>query len=268
MNKQFVFLSGLPRSGSQVLSSLMNQHPLIHSTPTSPVADMVGMIVENWFNISGAMANRDSTQYGNMIEGLIQGAYKHIQDPIVVDKNRLWPRYIKDLNQAFGKKPKIICTVRDIADIVSSYILLIRKNAGSVSFIDQDLINSRMIVNDKNRCRLLVEKYIMHPYNSLRVGTSMKADVDLLFLEYREIVGDSQATMNRICNFIGLDDMVVDLNNLQPMEENDKYHGGLNGLHEVRPVMSKTSASPEQVIGRELTEYCRSLNLEFWKKKP
>lgn len=265
MNKQFVFLSGLPRSGSQVLSSLMNQHPLIYSTPTSPVADMVGIVVENWFRISGAIANRDPAQYENMIEGLMQGAYKHLKDPIIVDKNRLWPRYIKELNAAFKVKPKIICTVRDIASIVASYILLIRKNAGSVSFIDQDLIESRMVVNDKNRCRILVEKYIMHPYNSLRVGTSLKMDVDLLFLDYNDIVSDSQTTMDRICNFIGLDEVIVDLKNLQPMDENDGYHGGLSGLHEVRPVMSKTSASPEQVIGKELTEYCRSLNLEFWR---
>ena len=63
MNKNFVMLSGLPRSGSQVLSSMLNQHPEIYASTTSPVADLIGLIGEQWPSISQALVDPDPKQY-------------------------------------------------------------------------------------------------------------------------------------------------------------------------------------------------------------
>lgn len=265
MNKQFVFLSGLPRTGSQVLSSLLNQHPLLHGTTTSPLADLSLIVFENWPILSQALVDPDPDQFSNIVQGLFNGTYQHINKPIIVDKNRLWPRYINALNQGLKQRPRIICTVRDIPDIIASYILLIRRNNNRITFIDQELIDNRLPVSDKNRCRLILEKYIMHPYQSLKIGWASD-DVDLLFLDYNEIVGHSQNIMNRICEFIGIQSCDIDANNLQTMDENDNFHGGMAGLHEVRPVMAKTSPPADRVIGQELYNHYRSMKLEFWKK--
>lgn len=263
--KQFIFLSGVPRSGSQVLSSLMNQHPSITASTTSPLADLLINVGEVWPVISQAMIDRDINQYSNMVRGLMHGAYEHIDKPIIVDKNRLWPRLIKEIKPALGHKPKIIFTVRSIPEILSSYILLIRKSPNKVSFVDQELINASMIVNDKNRCKMLWERFVQHPYTSVKIGLNSN-DCEKLVLDYSEIVNDSQKTFDRICDFISVDRFIVDLDNLQQMEENDKYHGGLDGLHEVRKVMQRTSPNPEEVIGHELTKFYTDVNAEFWKK--
>ena len=37
MNKTFYFMAGLPRSGSTLLSSILNQNPRFYSGPSSPV---------------------------------------------------------------------------------------------------------------------------------------------------------------------------------------------------------------------------------------
>jgi hypothetical protein len=50
------------------------------------------------------------------------------------------------------------------------------------------------------------------------------------------------------------------------MDENDQYHGGMEGLHHVRSVLKKTSPAPEEVIGRELTKLYTDMKLEFWRK--
>jgi hypothetical protein len=155
--------------------------------------------------------------------------------------------------------------VRDITDVISSYILLIRRNKDKITFIDQDLIDNRLLITDKNRCRLILEKYVNHPYTSLRMGYN-STEADMLFLEYNDIVGDSQNTLNKICDFIGVEHITANLSNLQSMDENDNYHGGINGLHEVRPVMQKTSPPAEQVIGLELYNHYKSMKLEFWRK--
>lgn len=265
MNKQFVMMSGIPRSGSSVLGSLLNQHPLIYSSTTSPVIDLIGIIDNNWNNISAALADRHPEQYGNIINGMIGGAYHHIDKPVIIDKNRLWPRYGKLMTEALGSKPKIICTARSIPEILTSYILLINKNSDKITFVDQDLLDNNLAINNKNRCRILWEKYINHPYTSFRMGYN-SSDVDLCIVEYDEIVNDSQATMDKICQFIGIDTYQVNTNDMQPMPENDDYHGGMNGLHDVRSVMKRVSPPPEEVIGRELTKLYTDMKLDFWNK--
>ena len=50
------------------------------------------------------------------------------------------------------------------------------------------------------------------------------------------------------------------------MDENDAFHGGLQGLHEIRSVVQKTSPDPAQVIGNDLVKYYASLKSEFWRK--
>lgn len=266
MNKQFVMLSGLPRSGSTVLGSMLNQHPMIHASTTSPVIDMIEILNNNWPVISGALTNTTEQQYPNMIRGVCQGAYEHIQQPIIIDKNRLWPRHGKLMTAVLGHKPKIICTVRSIPEILASYITLINKNSNKVTFIDQDLIDNKLIVNNKNRCKILWEKYINGPYNSVRIGFN-SPDVDLLVITYADIVEDSQNTMNKICNFINIDSVDIDLQNMQKMDENDTYHGGIPGLHDVRPEMKRISLPPEKIIGNELTLMYTNMKLDFWNKR-
>ena len=103
------------------------------------------------------------------------------------------------------------------------------------------------------------------PYISVRAGFN-SSDIDLLVVDYDEIVNNSQQTMNNICDFIGIDNISIDLNNLQQMDENDKFHGGINGLHDVRPIMKRTSPPPEQVIGAELVNQYNKMKLDFWNK--
>jgi sulfotransferase len=265
MNKNLIMLSGLPRSGSQVLSSMLNQHPSIYSTTTSPLVDMLVILNDNWPIISQAQVDKHPDQFKNMMSGMIDGACRHIDKNIIVDKNRLWPRYSKLMGEVLGYRPRIICTVRSIPDILSSYILLIEKNKHKITYIDQDLIDLNLPINNKNRCKILWEKYIINPYTSLQIGINSR-EADLLFVHYENIVNDGQTTVDKICDFIGIDRFRLDSYNLKRMDENDDYHGGLEGLHNVRPLLEKTSPSPEKVIGKDLVNLYLSMNLEFWKK--
>ena len=72
--------------------------------------------------------------------------------------------------------------------------------------------------------------------------------------------------MDKICEFLAIDRIIVDLNNLQPMKENDDFHGGMIGLHDIRPTMKRTSPAPELVIGHELTQSYTNMKLDFWNR--
>lgn len=262
--KTFIMLSGIPRSGSQVLSSILNQHPLIHSTTTSPVADLLLLVSEKWTTLNRSIVDVHPDQHRNIMLGVLNGAYKHINDPIIIDKNRLWPRYAKLMSNILQSRPKIICTVRNIPDVLSSYIILINKNKDKITFVDQDLINLNLSINNKNRCKILYEKYLNHPFTSLQIGHNEKI-ADLIFCDYNDIVNRPQETVDKICRWANIDTVTIDINRLQSMDENDEYHGGLTGLHHVRPTLGKTSPLPEEVIGHDLVRYYSSMKLEFWK---
>jgi hypothetical protein len=245
---------------------MLNQHPDIHATTTSPVADLLSIVNEQWPAISQALVDRDPAQQANIINGVINGAYQHVTQSVVVDKNRLWPRYSDFMKDTLGHRPKIICTVRSIPDVLASYILLIEKNNYKTTYVDEELIKQNLSVNNKNRCRILWEKYVIHPYTSLRMGYN-SGIADLLFVEYDDIVNSGQATVDKICDFIGIEHYQLAADNLKAMEENDAYHGGLDGLHDVRPTLEKTSPLPQQIIGHELTKHYQSMRLEFWRHK-
>jgi sulfotransferase len=262
--RTFIMLSGIPRSGSQVLASLLNQHPMIHSSTTSPVVDMVDIINKQWPQISAALTDPPAEQYPNMLAGMINGAYDHIYKPVIVDKNRIWPRYGQLMTQVLRSRPKIICTVRSIPEVLASYIILIGKNGHKTTYIDQDLIDLKLPINTKNRCRILWEKYIYQPYTSLRIGYNAK-DADLCFVTYDEIVSTPAATMDKLTSFIGIPTCDIASDSMQPMPENDAYHGGLEGLHDVRAVLKRASPPPEKVIGHELVKQYTDMRLEFWR---
>jgi sulfotransferase len=258
-------LSGIPRSGSQVLSSMLNQHPLIYSTTTSSLVEFLNTFYNDYKIKTQNQIDIEKNQLKNTAKHLIQGYYCHIDKPIIIDKNRLWPIYGSMMNHILDEPPKIICTVRPIAEVLASYIILIEKNNSKVTYIDEDLKELNLQVNTKNRCKVLWEKYIFHPYTNLRLGFN-SSNIDILFCSYDQIVNDSQTTIDRICNFLNIGTFTLDKNNLQKMDENDEFHGGLTGLHEVRSTLKKVSPSAEKVLGQDLAWYYNQMNLEFWKQ--
>lgn len=262
--KTVIMLSGLPRSGSQVMSSLLNQHPEIYSTATCPVADLVVEVMNQWPHMSAAVVDAPPGQLAHMVQGMIQGAHHHIVKPIVVDKNRWWPRLGHILHEGLGHPVKIIGTVRPITEILASFVLLIEKNNHQVTYVDQELHSLGMPINNKNRCKLLWEKYIQHPYTSLRMGMN-NPHVDLKLVSYDRIVNHSQQVMDELCAWMGVPSHNVDLYNLQQMPEHDHNHGGLVGLHDVRPHMARTSPSAKQVLGAYLVDYYDNMNVDFWR---
>ena len=261
---QLVMLSGIPRSGSQVLSSLLNQHPQIYSSTTSPLVDALLVLEEAWPGMRAHQIDAPPDQFDNMLRGVVQGAYSHIPKPIVVDKNRLWARHTQLAARILKSRPKIICTVRDIPEVLASFVLLIERNSHKVTYVDQDLKDMGLPINTKNRCRVLWERYIYHPYTSLRIGYN-SAQADMLVLDYHHIVDHSQTTMDKVCEFLGIESVSVNTHSLQPMPENDQAHGGLEGLHEVRAQMKRTSPPAHEVIGRELVHLYTSMKLDFWR---
>ena len=265
MTKSFYYLSGIPRSGSTVLATIISQNPKIYTTPTSPMLDLIQLNMENWARVSAAQKLHHPDQLKNILHGIFNSTYKHVEQPIILDKHRAWPRNIQLITHITNRRPKIICTVRDIPEILASFISILERTGNS--YIDKELIAANKPVTNTTRCRQLWERYVNVPWTSLKIGYENYRDC-LHFVDYKEITETPEKAIDGIYKFLELKPFkhkFADLNNPQP--ENDESYG-IKGLHDVRPVLKRVSPSADKIIGPDLVKYYRDLKLEFWKSNP
>lgn len=263
--KQFYFLSGVPRSGSTVFATLISQNPNIHTTPTSPLLDLLLETKSTWKQVSAFQTNTHPEQYLNIERGIISGCYQHIDKPIILEKHRSWAKYCSYIQSTFQTTPKIVCTTRRVSEILASFISLINKSK-SITYIDRELLDRNKPVNNRTRCKLLWENYISTPWKSLKIGYETHRD-HMLFIDYEQIVNSPEETLKKVYDFWDLEYYSNHYfeNLVNPSPENDDAYG-IKGLHDVQKNLARVSPSPEEIIGEELVDYYDSLNLEFWNK--
>ena len=85
------FLSGIPRSGSTLLTSLLNQRPDTYASNTSNLCDMVLAFNYLWeTNTANPVAKLDGLTEEECILLLQKQRYAKINKPIIFDKGRGW----------------------------------------------------------------------------------------------------------------------------------------------------------------------------------
>jgi len=252
--KKLKFLAGIPRSGSTLLTSLLNQRPDTYASNTSNLADMLRAFNYLWeTNTASPTAQTDGLKREECVEVLKQYRYGKSGYPIIFDKSRGWPDLkIIQLMLQTQNEVKIVATVRPMNECIASAYKLIRPTE------DAEYIHGKeSLIED-------LTKYIVDSYNKLRNGYAAYPD-NFLFIEYAELVNQTQIQMNCISEFIGVEKFTHDLNNVPPSTEEDKIWG-IKDLHQIRPVVSQQKYSPQELLGDELWEHYSGG--EFWNDKP
>lgn len=253
------FLSGLPRSGSTLLASIMNQHPQIYVSGTSPLMDLL-CLTDQSIGTLRKQYSFSTTQEFRIHDGLLNSFYAHVEKPIVFDKHRGWPRNAPNLSR-YIKNPRIVCTIRPVAEVITSYIILVLRNPHE-NFVDDRLKQKKLSLTIENRAKLLWEEYIQDPYQSTLAGLQTNRE-NMLLVSYADIVSKPDHVLHSICEFIGCDANIkydfFDIRNTNP--EKDVEGWGMPGLHTVRPMLKSISKHPEDVIGPLLTSYFEQFDL-------
>lgn len=264
-------MAGLPRSGSTLLSSLLSQNPMIHAGPSSPVFSTMH-VVESHFRTDPFFKGFPKIAQGNAIIGdLINQYYSDTDRPVVVDKNRAWPGNIRFIEGYIGQRAKILCPVRDIAEVIASFITMIHRNPykegnGRLNIIDEQLVKNGILLSDDNRC-----DFIAGPQGIL--GQSIGAIQEALlhglrdrlhFVEYKSLVSSPQNTMDEIYSFLGEERFSHDFENIENRHrENDLEIYGIQDMHMVRKQLSDTSTNPTKVLSPYVLSRC--VAMDFWK---
>lgn len=240
------FLSSLPRSGSTLLSSILNQHPDVYVSPTSGLCDTMGAAITSWERNPATHASQHIVDDGlRMLKGLADAYYANREEKFIIDKGRGWPApgIISTMEKIQGDV-KIITTVRPIRECLASFIKLCKPD-DVYEFFKSQLV-----------------QHLFSSYNNLKAGYEAYPN-KFLIIEYDELVKNPQKQLDRISKFLLLPKFQFNFENIQEVNENDKIWG-IKNLHKVRKKIRKQKYDGKKLLGNELWEYYSGG--EFWKK--
>ena len=270
LNKNFYFMAGLPRSGSTLLSSILNQNPRFYSGPSSPVvATMIGL--ENQFSNDELFLGYPKPQQAKeIIASVLPQYYSDRQEPVIFDKNRSWTVRMNYIPGYFDIQPKVICPVRDTAEILTSFISMMRRNPyevnGKINFIDEMLVKNNIPLTDDNRCEFIASPngILGQSVEGLRKALMEGHDNSIHLVEYRDLVNNPKETVEKIYEFLGEELFEHNFNKLDNINrENDAQIYGFSDMHDVRPKLESVSKNPEDILSSEILKKCK--DTEFWR---
>jgi len=271
MKYDMFFLAGLPRSGSTLLRSILNQNPSLYSGPISPSVELL-YYTDKYFQSSEMLLASPNPQgcydvLSNMMDHFYHNIMEKEGKSKIIEFNRAIPNNIERFRTYIKDDVRIVCPVRSIPEILASFISLIHRNSDKVSFVDQYLIDKGIEVNDDTRCDYLMSDYgivgqalfaMSRPY--LRNEQSL-----LKIVEYDDLVERTDEVMEEIYDFWGLDKYSHTYENLEnTYPENDIFQYNLDGMHTIGRTIKKTCKKPEEVLSAEIIE--KYSGMEYWRE--
>lgn len=273
MNKTYFFLGGLTRSGGTLLSSILNQNPDIYVSEVSPVLDLtykLNLLFDESIEYNAAP---DENKRINVLRSFIDNYYFDVNKKYIIDKHHSWgTEYnISMIKALYTDNIKIICPVRNVLEILASYIRLIQENPNCVSFIDREIINSGVdLSNFKNindvRCDWLMSEYGTVAAQLYSLEKCIDPDYKKYFhiVEYDKLVENPEKEILKIYNFLGISEYNHNYEKISYKSKSlDSEVYGVPDLHKIRSEIKKTSPKVEEVLSREMIEKYK--NLEFWR---
>lgn len=269
MTKWIVTLGGLPRSGSTVLTSILNQHPAIYASPNSPLVELLVNVNRHLNTTEQARAFLQPTQIDDVLRRLIQGFYDFTERTLIVDKSRGWPHPENLALLARSTEQPVVCivTVRDIAAIAASFLRRVHACPPDTAYIDVALQKAGRPRTDEERVEWLLSPggTIYESYQALRAGYDSEWRSCLHIIEYDELVERPLDTLAKLYEVLGLPHFTHDLTHIEnPTPERD-YVYGIPGLHQVRPALRSTAPDPSTVLSPEVFARCQAVP-HFWRE--
>lgn len=263
-------MSGLPRSGSTLLCSLLNQRMDVYCSPLSYSLDILSYvnlsIPKNECYLAGYYEPREV-----LLKNLFHSFYSNKNVSFVIDKNRRWgnPYTLNLLSNILEYRPKIICPVRPLDEIIASFIRLSEKNPEN--YIDQSMVSEDFYpywqknINDARTDWLL--KYngaISEAMLSLSGAFNQETSDIYHLVEYNDLCENTALALKKIESFLEIPPFDYDLTNIISLEHNDREIYGIPELHRVRSTIIKSDVDSKNILSSYAYEKCKME--DFWTK--
>lgn len=256
--KQFHFISGLPRSGSTMLSSILKQNPQFHAGISSNLISLIRTCYEQMNQSAEFKTSSSLITQKRILQGMFHNYYEHHSQPIMFDTNRLWCNMMYLTSELFPTSKFLIC-VRDIISIINSFERMRNQNPLHISTV----YPAHVDLNVYTRTHSIMEEsgVIGSPLQALKTAYCSEFHHKLFLIEYDQMCANPHGMMKAIYNFLELPPYSHDFDNIE--DAYDEYDAALNmpRLHHVR----KRLAPQPRLITLPPDMQERYHNLEFWR---
>ena len=245
---QFMFISGLPRTGSTLLSAILSQNPKLYSEGNSGVCQLMWDMQQSCLlNIDEQLSanGRDFTPI-DLISSIPHIYYKGLDKKIIFDKCRSWtfPLNTQLIKKYITSTPKIIVLERPIQEIVASFVALRSANnyfgnpeEGLLDDLSEPIVRSLIGVN----------------------LAKQNNNGEYLFISYDDLILDTKNTIKKIYSFCELKPFKHDFDSIINKHKEHDAHYGLLGQHDVRPKIGKRNLNV--VLSENTISRCLELQL-------
>ncbi len=255
------FISGLPRSGSTLLSALLRQNPKFTAGVTSPVAGLVQTLLPRISGGGEFAPFFDDDRRRRLLHGVFDNYYGERRGShVVFDTNRSWTGKAP-LLRALWPEARIICLVREVGWVIDSIERILRRNplrlSRTLNFQTGSSVYARAEVLMNSDAGLIGQAW-----SALREAWFSEFAPMLIIIDYERLARDPLEVLSRLYDVLGEPAFRHDTENLA-FDEPDYDDGlGMPGLHKVRP---KVGAEPRQpCIPPDL--FAQYADTNFWAR--
>ena len=259
--RRFHFISGLPRSGSTLLSGILLQNPRFHAGMTSPVGSLCNAVLGQ---VSAGtefapVVGRDKRKA--LLRGLFESYYADIGREVVFDTNRAWCARLPLIRDLFPEAKTIAC-VRNVAWIMDSFERMYRANPYEHTRLF-GAAGSRGTVYSRLEGLAQHDQTLGNAWSSLREAFYGEHASSLLVLDYELLTRAPAKVMPLIYDFLGEPHFEHDFDNVEYDAEEFDQQLGAPGLHRVKAQVTFTPRTT--VIPPDLFEKFNQMS--FWNDK-
>lgn len=232
MSLKFHFISGLPRSGSTLLSGILRQNPRFHAGMTSPVASMVNSALELMGANGEFYTFFDEQKRKRICRALFDAYYADkTAHEVIFDTNRMWTARLHQLVELFDDF-KVICCVRNPAWIMDSFEVIHRRNPFDYSRMFNP--GSRQTVYSRCDALIATGGVVGNAWTALKEAYYGAYSDRLLLIDYDLLTQRPARTIELLYRFIGEPPFAHDFDAVEYEASEFDNSLGIKGLHSVR----------------------------------
>lgn len=256
--KQFHFISGLPRSGTTLLSTILKQNPRFEASVSGPLARFVRAVVQESSSQGGYRFECPPEKRKNIIGGLFTNYHDDPTKDVAFNTNRGWGLLLPIVKDLYPQAKVLMC-VRDIGWVLDSFETLQRKNP----FTFTSMFSPEENANVYTRCEALLNpgRVLGFANNAVKQALFSEHRKSIMVIEYDSLARDPASMLRAIYNFIGEPFYQHDFDNVEASYDEFDEDVQLPGLHTTRKVVEfrpRDSILPPDI-------WQRVRGMEAWK---
>jgi len=233
-NKKYHFISGLPRSGSTLLSTILNQNPRFTAGISDPLHDFIKSKI-NAVNVNVGMSDVvPEERLYDLMRSDFDAFYKN-DNEVCFNTSRSWTAETPLLKKLYPEF-KMIVTMRSIPWILDSFEQLHRKNPTSIKPL-YDHVDWPSVYE---RTHMLMGNIPNHagrvkgPLDCLKQAVFSDETDQILFVEYDALAQHPKEVIEMIYNFLEEEKFEHDFSDTEASYDSYNESAKIEGLHNVR----------------------------------